>query len=475
MVSRFGLWINGNSVETQQWDTIMDPYLGKPFAEVAVAGEPELEQAIQGAQHAFETLRSLSRGERADMLYAISALVKTHRDDLAHWLVQESGKPIDASLLELDRVATTFRLSAEEALRDVGEVQAVDLSARNKNFRALYERFPIGPISAITPFNFPLNLSAHKIGPAFAAGNPVVLKPPVQCPAILIHFARIIQQAGVPDGALNVIHCHPPVAERLATDDRFKLLSFTGSARVGWHLKSIAGRKRVLLELGGNAGAIVHQDADLAHAARRLALGAYFQAGQVCIKPQRIYVHKSIAQLFQQAFVNETRALPVGNPANPGTVIGPMIDESAAQRVMDWVQEAIDQGAQVLLEGKREGRVVPPYVLTQVPENLKVVCEEVFGPVTIIESCNDFDEALQKVNQSRYGLQAAVFTHDIRLIDQAFRTLQVGGVICNDYPNFRTDNFPYGGSRDSGMGREGVRYAMDEMTEKRMLVINMNA
>ena len=188
------------------------------------------------------------------MLYAISALVKTHRDDLAHWLVQESGKPIDASLLELDRVATTFRLSAEEALRDVGEVQAVDLSARNKNFRALYERFPIGPISAITPFNFPLNLSAHKIGPAFAAGNPVVLKPPVQCPAILIHFARIIQQAGVPDGALNVIHCHPPVAERLATDDRFKLLSFTGSARVGWHLKSIAGRKRVLLELGGNAG-----------------------------------------------------------------------------------------------------------------------------------------------------------------------------------------------------------------------------
>lgn len=414
----------------------------------------------------------MARGERSGLLHAISEGIRAHRDELASWLVQESGKPIDASVLEIDRAVMTFKLSAEEAVRNPGELVALDLSAKNQPYRGFYERFPIGPISAITPFNFPLNLSAHKIGPALAAGNTVLLKPPVQCPSLLYRFAEIAREAGLPDGALNVLHCNPPAAERLVTDERIKLLSFTGSAAVGWRLKQLAGKKKVLLELGNNAGAIVHHDADIQHAASRLALGAFFQSGQVCISAQRLYVHDRIADEFTDRFIAAAKALPAGDPQQKGTVIGPMIDKAALQRVVTWIDEAKAAGAEVLLDGKQEGPVLSPFVLANVPPEATIVREEAFGPVALIERYSSFDDALERVNASRYGLQASVFTHDIRLIDRAFRALEVGGVIVNDFPIFRTDNFPYGGIKDSGLGREGVRYAIEEMTEMKMLVIH---
>lgn len=474
MVRRYGLWIHGESVLTGDWEAIRNPYTGEEIAEASLAGEDEIEIAIQAAERGFLRMKALTRGERAEILHQIVNLLRRHRTEMANCLVEETGKPIDASLLELDRAIMTFRLSAEEALRSVGEVVAVDLSAKTKGYHGVFERFPLGPITAITPFNFPLNLSAHKIGPALAAGNSVLLKPPVQCPTLLFKFAELAHEAGVPSGALNVLHCKPPIAEKLVTDNRVKLINFTGSAAVGWHLKSILGKKRVLLELGGNAGVIVYHDANVPHAAKRLALGAFYQSGQVCISAQRIYVQNSIAEEFTSAFVKETQALSVGDPKQPGTVIGPMIAESAAQRVEDWIKEAIAAGAKTILEGRRHGTMMTPWILTEVPYQSKISCEEVFGPVVILDTYSEFDEALERVNDTHYGLQASVFTHDIRLVDRAFRTLEVGGVIVNDFPNFRTDNFPYGGVKDSGLGREGVRYAIEEMTEKKMLVVNLN-
>ncbi len=472
MPRRFGIWIEGQYVETKNVDIIKNPYQGNLFAETCLAEEAEIERAIDSAVKAFDVMRSLTRGERASLLYAISDGIHSNREELALWLTQESGKPIDASELEIVRAATTFQLSAEEAMRNTGEVVALDGSKKNQPYRGHYERFPIGPVSAITPFNFPLNLSAHKIGPALAAGNSVLLKPPVQCPTLLYRFAEIAKDAGLPDGALNVLHCNPPAAERLVTDERIKLLSFTGSAAVGWRLKQIAGKKRVLLELGNNAGAIVHKDADVKHAAQRLALGAFFQSGQVCISAQRLYIHDSVADEFTQRFLEAAKALPVGDPQQKGVVIGPMIDEASLTRVVSWVEEAKAAGANILLEGKKNGTVLSPIVLTDVPADAKIACEEVFGPVVLIERYSDFDDALDRINASRYGLQASIFTHDIRLIERAYRTLDVGGVIVNDFPIFRTDNFPYGGIKDSGLGREGVRFAFEEMTEIKMLVIH---
>ena len=474
MVRRFGLWIGGRYVETGSADPILNPYTGEPFAEACRADAANLENAIQTAEACFPVLRRLARGERAAILRRLSELLIRCKDELSGWLVQESGKPIDASDLEIDRLALTLRLSAEEATRDVGEVVALDLHEKTRGVRGLWERFPLGPITAITPFNFPLNLSAHKIGPAFAVGNPVILKPPVQCPTVLYRLAELAREAGMPDGALSVVHGHPPEIERLVTDPRIRLLSFTGSAQVGWRLKSLAGKKKVILELGGNAGAIVHADADLDRAAARLALGAFYQSGQVCISVQRVFVHEPIWERFTDRFVEETKTLPAGDPAQRGTIIGPMINRASADRVMEWVDEARRAGAEVLLEGQQTGTLITPIVLSRVPHTLKVYCEEIFGPVALLEPYKNFEEALQRLNESRYGLQASLFTRDADRIDRAFRTLDVGGLIVNDFPNFRTDNFPYGGMKDSGLGREGVRYAMDEMSEIKMLVIHSN-
>lgn len=473
MSKRYGLWINGQYTETNDWDTITNPSDDSVFAQAALAGEPEVNQALQSAEEGFKALKTLCRGERRDILFALANQVTKHRKELAERITDESGKAIDASYLEVDRLKTTFQLSAEEAMRDIGEVMALDFAPKNKNHHGYYERFPVGVIAAITPFNFPLNLTAHKLGPALAVGNSMVLKPAAQCPTVVLRLAELTKEAGFPDGAFNVLHSQPDVAEKMVTDDRVNLISFTGSAKVGWHLKGICGKKKIHLELGGNAAAMVHEDADIQHAAKRLALGAFFQSGQVCIKAQRLYIHERVWDDFIKQFIHETQQLKAGHPRTEGVVIGPMISKDAVKRVGEWVEDAMNRGARPLLAGRLEDNILTPCVLTNVPEDAKVNCEEIFGPVAIVEKYHDFDEGLNKINNTRYGLQASVFTHDVRLIDKAFRNLHVGGVIINDFPNFRTDNFPYGGIKDSGFGREGVRFAIQEMTELKMLVTRL--
>jgi glyceraldehyde-3-phosphate dehydrogenase (NADP+) len=368
----------------------------------------------------------------------------------------------------------TFSLAADEARRFGGEVVPLDVDPRAAGMTGLVHRFPVGPISAITPFNFPLNLLAHKVAPAIAVGSALVVKPPPQCPQMAFRLAGILSEAGLPPGACNVLHLPIPLAERLATDPRFAMLTFTGSPNVGWHLKQVAGKKKVCLELGGNAAAVVHEDVpDLDWVAGRLALGAFAYAGQVCIKVQRLLVHRPIYRQFAERFVAASAALTCGDPMDPATVVGPMIDRAARERVEAWTAEAVAAGAEVLLAGRRDGNILTPAVLARVPLDARISCQEVFGPVAVVEPYDDWAEALGQVNDSAFGLQAGVFTRDVNRIFSAFQTLEVGGVIANDFPTLRVDNYPYGGVKDSGFGREGVRYAMEEMTEPRMLVLNL--
>jgi glyceraldehyde-3-phosphate dehydrogenase (NADP+) len=347
----------------------------------------------------------------------------------------------------------------------------LDIAPATEGYTAIVERFPIGVIGAIAPFNFPLNLVAHKLAPAIAVGNTVVLKPPPQAPLSALLLADVCYDAGLPAAALSVVHCPVEVAQALAEDARIAMLSFTGSAKVGWHLKTVAGKKKVVLELGGNAAAVVLRDADLAWAARRCALGSFAQAGQVCIKVQRIFVERPVFDAFLALFRQETKALRVGDPSDVETIVGPMIDTANADRVSAWVDDAVKAGAARLTGGGRRNNVLEPTILTGTTPAMKVEAEEVFGPVSTVAPVDSVDEAFARVNESRYGLQAGVFTFDVRNIAKAFQELNVGGVIANDYPTLRVDNFPYGGVKDSGFGREGVRYAMEEMTELKTLVV----
>jgi glyceraldehyde-3-phosphate dehydrogenase (NADP+) len=434
-----------------------------------------LEAAIGAAEAAFGVTRAMPRHARRDLLARVAERVSAERQELAAEITAACGKPITQALGEVDRAAITFSLAADEARRGGGEAVPLDIDPRAVTMTGLAHRFPIGPISAISPFNFPLNLLAHKVAPAIAVGSAVVVKPPPQCPQLAYRLGTILYQCGLPAGAYNVLHLPIPLAERLATDPRFGLLTFTGSPPVGWHLKSIAGRKKVVLELGGNAAAVVHQDAtNLDRVAQRLALGGFAYAGQVCIKVQRVLIHQPIYRPFVEALVAATKSLPIGNPMDPATVVGPMIDSAAADRVESWVAEAIAEGAEPLLPGRRSGPVLGPTVLANAPRTAKVSCREVFGPVVTVAPYREWRDALEAVNDSPFGLQAGVFTRDVNRIFDAFNTLEVGGVIANDFPTLRIDNFPYGGVKESGFGREGVRYAMEEMTEPRMLVLNLD-
>jgi len=469
-------WINGESVPLDGRTThvVPAPYTGEPAATVAVGTEADLERAIGAAQAGFALMRAMPRHARRDLLARIADQLQRERESLARELAVSCGKPVTQALGEVDRAVLTFSLAADEARRFGGEMVPMDIDARATAMTGLVHRFPVGPISAISPFNFPLNLLAHKVAPAIAVGSALVVKPPPQCPQMAFRLGRILAECGLPAGAYNVLHLPIPIAERLATDPRFGMLTFTGSPTVGWHLKSVAGKKKVCLELGGNAAAVVHEDAaDLDGCARRLALGAFAYAGQVCIRVQRVLVHRPIYQQFVDKFVAASAALPTGDPMNPATVVGPMIDRAAADRVQAWTAEAVKAGAQVLLAGRRDGSVLTPCVLAGVPRDAKVSCLEVFGPVTVMAPYQTWEEALAMVNDSTFGLQAGVFTQDTGRIFQAFKELEVGGVIANDFPTLRVDNFPYGGVKDSGFGREGVRYAMEEMSEPRMLVVNL--
>jgi glyceraldehyde-3-phosphate dehydrogenase (NADP+) len=470
-------WINGAALplDGRATDPILLPYSGER-AVLAARGTPaDLDLAITAAQEGFARMRAMPRHARRDLLVRIADALTRERQSLGEELARSCGKPIAQALGEVDRAIMTFSLAADEARRFGGEVIPLDVDPRTVGYTGMVHRFPVGPISAITPFNFPLNLLAHKVAPAIAVGSSLVVKPPPQCPQLAFRLGRIMAECGLPAGAYNVLHLPIPVAERLATDPRFAMLTFTGSPTVGWHLKDVAGKKKVCLELGGNAAAVVHEDAgDLDWVAQRLALGAFAYAGQVCIKVQRVLVHQPIYERFVQKFVAATAALPCGDPMDPKTVVGPMIDLGAAERVESWTGEAVAAGAESLLASRRERTVLTPGILANVPSDAKVSCREVFGPVSIVAPYADWDDALRQVNASDFGLQAGIFTHEIRRIYSAFNGLDVGGVVVNDFPTLRVDNFPYGGVKDSGFGREGVRYAMEEMSEPRMLVLNLN-
>ncbi len=390
---------------------------------------------------------------------------------VAELMMRESGKPIRYCRGEVQRAVVTFTLAAGEARRESGEFLPIDLEARAEGRLCLYTRVPRGPVAAIAPFNFPLNLIAHKLAPAVAVGTSVVLKSPPQCPLTGLTLAGIMVEAGLPPAALSVIHCPPEVAQRMVEDERTKVLSFTGSDVVGWKLKALAGKKQVLLELGGNAPCVIDEDADLGAIMAPIVAGSWANAGQVCIKIQRILVHRSRYDAFLERFVEATKAVPSGDPSDPDTVIGPLIEKIHVERVLSWVREAVDGGATLHCGGEADGSVVLPTVLTEVREDMRVCRDEVFGPVTVVEPFDRFEDAIAACNRSRFGLQAGAFTRDIGRAMKAYEELDYGGVMINDVPTFRVDNIPYGGSKDSGFGREGVRFAMEEMTEPKVLVM----
>ncbi len=468
----FKPFLHNEFIETSATFSVKNPYDGSIVGKVYRATERELEQAVQSARAGFQEMRKLSSYERFFALQKIGEGIGKREQLLVETIVREGGKPIRFARNEVSRARLTFTWAAEEARRLSGEFLPLDVAPQTRGYVGLTRRVPLGVVLGIAPFNFPLNLVAHKIAPSIASGNAIILKPASQTPLTALILAEIIQEAGLPAGGVNILPCSGKDAEMLVTDGRIQKLTFTGSAEVGWYLKSKAGKKHVTLELGGNAAAIVEPDADLEFAVPRLALGAFAHAGQVCISVQRIYVQKDIFQPFITAFLETVQhSMKMGDPFDEDTVVGPMIDETAAAKAESWIQDARKQGAKILAGGQRRGAFLEPTVLTHTRPEMKVVCEEVFAPVVIVESYREFTEAVKMVNHSHYGLQAAVFTRDIHKIKHAYDELQVGGVIVNDYPTFRIDPMPYGGSKDSGFGREGIRYAIEEMTEIRLLVV----
>jgi len=436
------------------------------------ATSADAEAAIRAAVRAFKTTRHMGGYERQRVLRAISSGIEKQSDELARMVALEAGKPIKTARVEVDRAIFTFSVAAEEAVRVGGEYLPLDWQASTAGRWGIVRRFPLGPIAAITPFNFPINLVAHKVAPAIAAGCTIVLKPAPQTPLTALHLAQIIEQAGWPAGALNVLPLSNEDAGILVSDDRLKLLSFTGSTAVGWALKQKAGKKRAVLELGGNAGVVICADANLEYAADRCVTGGFGYAGQSCISVQRILVEESAYDKFLSALISRVQKLKVGNVLDESTDVGPLISEDAAQRVTEWIEQAVRDGAKIVCGGHRNGAMVTPTILTNTKPDMRVNCMEIFGPVVTVEKFSDYGESLNTLNRSEFGLQAGVFTRDFKRITQAFETLEVGGLMIGEVPTFRIDHMPYGGTKDSGVGREGLRYAIEEMTEPRLLAIN---
>jgi glyceraldehyde-3-phosphate dehydrogenase (NADP+) len=470
-----GFYLQGKWTEEGTPVEIRAPYDGAPLATVFQGNAEHAERAIQSAVRAFGSTRRLPAFERQRVLRSIAQYINSHKDEFARTMAQEAGKPLKAARTEVERAVFTFTIAAEETTRIPGEYLSLDWQQFTSGRWGIVRRFPLGPIAGITPFNFPLNLVAHKLAPALACGAPVVLKPAPQAPLSALNLARIINDAGAVPGSLNVLLCHVETAQAMVGDDRLKVLSFTGSAAAGWALKSRAGKKRVLLELGGNAGVAVHSDSDLDHAAARCVYGGFAYAGQVCIAVQRIYVHRPVFDSFLEKMLEGVSRLRLGDPLEEATDVGPLISRQAAERTEAWVREAVHGGAKILAGGQRDGSFFEPTVLTNTKAEMKVCREEVFGPVVTVEPYDRMEQALAAINDSPYGLQAGLFTHDSRAIAQAFETLEVGGLLVNEVPTWRADPMPYGGAKDSGLGREGVRYAIEELTERRALVMNSTA
>ncbi len=419
----------------------------------------------------YEITRRQPAFERSGILRTISGRIRERREELGRLLATEAGKPIRDALIEVDRASLTFRLAAEEAERIGGEVMPLDLLPASKGRTGITRRFPIGPIAGISPFNFPLNLAAHKVAPAIASGNPIVLKPPSKDPLTMLAVGEIIAESGLPDGAVSILPMTRELGDRMVEDERFKLLTFTGSPSVGWRMKARAGKKKVVLELGGNAGVIVDASADLDWAVRRTLVGAFTYAGQVCISVQRMFVHEDVWAPFIERLVEGAAALKVGDPLDPETDLGPMVDEAAASRTQRWVDEAVALGGTVLTGGRAEGTFFPPTILVDTPVTAQVCSNEAFAPLVVAFPFHDFGDAVRAVNDSMFGLQTGVFTNDLRNAWRAFEDLEVGGVILNDIPTYRADHMPYGGIKDSGQGREGLRWAIEDMTELKILVV----
>ncbi len=451
---------------------MISPTTGEVVGRTFQADAALLEEAVQATVQAFEVMRKLPTYERAGILRAISEGISAQKEEIARLMVQESGKPIRDCRVETERAVFTFRQAAIEAERIGGEVIPLDLMPGSKGRLGITRRVPIGPVLGISPFNFPLNLAAHKIAPAIAAGCSILLKPPSADPLTMLTVGRIIADSGIPAGAVNIVPTNRTMGDRLVQDERFKLLTFTGSMDVGWRMKAMAGKKKIVLELGGNAAVIVDKDADLEVAARRISTGAFSYAGQTCISVQRVYVHEAIADQFLPSLKANTEALKLGDPLEDTTDVGPMIDEKALTRTEQWVQEAVSEGAHVVTGGKREGSFFQPTILTNVKRESKVCSREVFAPIVDVFTFHDFDEALKAVNDSNYGLQAGVFTQNLEHAFRAFNDLEVGGVIVNDISSYRIDHMPYGGVKESGLGREGLKYAIEDMTELRLMALN---
>jgi acyl-CoA reductase-like NAD-dependent aldehyde dehydrogenase len=472
-VATHGFFMDGRWIEDGDIVEVRAPYDGTLVGRVTQGRREYAEAAIAASVKAFGTTKRLPAFERQRVLRRIAQQIAERRDEFSRTLAQEAGKPIRLARIEVDRAIFIFNVAAEEATRIYGEYLPLDWQEFTAGRWGIVKRFPLGPIAGITPFNFPLNLVAHKVAPAIAAGCSMVLKPAPQTPLSALLLAECVQQAGWPDGGLNVLPLSNDDAGLLVTDDRIKLISFTGSVPVGWDIKRRAGKKKVALELGGNAGAIVHNDADLEYAAERCLAGGFGYAGQTCISVQRILVEHSVYGKFTDLLVEGVKKLRTGDPMEESTDLGPLIRESDAIRVMQWVEEAVRSGARVLTGGRRSGSMVEPTVLTATRPEMKVNCQEIFGPVATVEPYQSFDEALRRINNSNYGLQAGVFTRDVKLLFQAYDELEVGALVAGDIPSFRIDQMPYGGVKDSGIGREGLRYAIEEMTEPKLLVMNL--
>ena len=473
MKERYPLLLGGRHVETPDTLNVINPYDGGLIAGVCSASDKEAVLAVDSADRAREAIKEIPSHRRSDILRSISDGISDNKEELANTITLECGKPISASRGEVDRAALTFSISADEVSRISGEFIPLDLNSASEKRWGITRRFPAGPVFGVSPFNFPLNLVAHKIAPSIAAGNPVILKPASKTPITALMLGDIIVEAGLPEGGISVLPCSGKVAEKIIIDERIKVFSFTGSVPVGWRLKSVANQKKVILELGGNAGVVVDEDCNIERAVDRCVTGAFAYSGQVCISVQRIYIHEKVYDRFSEMFLKRVKELKMGDPLDDSVVIGPMIDKENVERVEAWVNEAVEKGATVLAGGKRKDNFYEPTVLSDTDPGMKVNCMEVFAPVVTLSKVRSFEEGLDAVNNSDFGMQAGIFTEGLKKAYKAFETLEVGGVIINDVPTYRVDHMPYGGVKISGFGREGIRYTIEEMTELRLMVLDL--
>ena len=467
----YPLYLNNEAAQPNTDLEVTDKYTNEVAFRTALATPDVIEEAIAGAVAATEPMAAMASYERQNVLQHCVNRFKERFDELAYSLCVEAGKPIKDAEGETTRLIDTFRIAAEESVRNYGEVQPLDISARAKGYMGMWKRVPIGPCSFISPFNFPLNLAAHKIAPAIAVGCPFVMKPASKTPLGAIIMGEILAETDLPKGAFSILPASRDGADLFTVDERLKLLSFTGSPGVGWDLKAKAGKKKVVLELGGNAAVIIDHDADLDDALERVVFGAFYQSGQSCIGVQRIIIHESIYDRFRDMLVAKTKSLVSGDPKERDTFIGPMISEGEAKRLHGWIESAVEGGATLLCGGDRKGNMLEATLLENVDTNADAYREEAFGPLALLSKFTEFGAALNEVNDSKFGLQAGIFTRDLFKTLDAWDHLDVGGVVINDVPSYRVDNMPYGGVKDSGLGREGIRFAMEDMTEIRNLVI----